>query len=102
VLGCTHTGKGQLGEHEQVEVIGGCLAQHGVGTVEVVVDITDLGGELETGDSHDALLDSARATYDSHDGARGWWGMELGLRTTSGVVWSGGPEGQRGRRAKAD
>lgn len=46
------TSKSQLGQDEQIQVFGIRFAQDGIGSVEVIVDIAHLRGELQARNSH--------------------------------------------------
>jgi len=50
-----HTGKGKLWKDEQVQtfqIVCTGLAQDGIGTVQVIVDIANLGRKLQAGNLH--------------------------------------------------
>jgi hypothetical protein len=50
-----HTGEGHLGEHQQIQALDVSRidpVQDSIRTVQIVVDITHLRGELETADPH--------------------------------------------------
>lgn len=44
--------EGEFGEDEEVEVLGGGISEDVIGEGEVVVNLADLGRELETADTH--------------------------------------------------
>lgn len=46
------TSESEFRKYEQVQVFGVRFAEDGVGTVEIIVDVADLRGELQTGDPH--------------------------------------------------
>ena len=63
------TRKGHFWQNKEIyaiQVVRVGLAQHGLGTSEVVVDVADLGGELEAGNSHEGRRG---ATKESETGA---------------------------------
>lgn len=69
-LTANHTGKSQLGEHEQVKTVEGCRVRRvedGIGAAEVVVDVADLGRILQAGDPHGGWRNGSRCRTNRND-----------------------------------
>jgi hypothetical protein len=62
------TGKGELGQHQKIKILGVCSLQNLIGQTEIVVHIANLGRKLQTGDAHLwRLLFPASTTSDGGD-----------------------------------
>ena len=108
-----HTAKGHFRQHEEVEVVqldGVGFGQDGIGAIEVVGDIPNLGRKLKTGDPHVCGVWPGRQVFVGGAGERcassgaaagllgrsssvrdrgRWWTRTMGLGVVAGGVARG-------------